>query len=404
MRKRMKNIALLVLVVLMFGSFSPSLQVNAEQIETSTPIVADEVVYEKVELETFVDLYGVEAPTKQGYYFGGWYVTADETQPIGRFIYKADIIAAGEDVYAKFVPSYMLNVKAQNSSSLDERDGKWETAPDKSKSTSVRMISAVDSRKYREVGFHVFVNGKRVSKMETSKYNITVYDKVVVTNKAGETVKEYTAKDLFGLTGDNYDPKLMIAKFINIPENGWKTSIYVRPYWITYDGIEVRGNGKYLHVEDGIKRYISIPINLQSLNENTTGIVAGRLEVNYDKDRLTFIDSIDGNNDAAYKVGGVLDTAGVRLIEEGKIRCVAIEKADGMKNVIPNQMSAAKRQNEKDVTHDQVNNMFITLRFQVKTTKTATGSSNFMEFEVENMDFCDTAEADVSVNIWNSRY
>lgn len=429
--KRTKKVVafiLLTLSLMVSGSIFPFVNVSAAQAETSTPVVdVDKVVYKDytgAEMKTY---WGIKAPEYEGYYFGGWYKAASERQAI-KYESNKNEIADDATVYAKFVPSYMLNVKVQNSANIDERDGEWETEPGTSNKTNIRMISSIDSTRYREVGFHVFVNGKRLNSKTNTKYNKTVYENIVVRNAEGKEVNKYTARDLFGLNEtDNPDinPKLIIANFTNIPEAAWKTSIYVRPYWITFDGIEVRGNGRYIHVEDGIKGYVTVPVNLQGLYDDASGIVAGTLDVKYDSAKLTFIDAISGNTDAGYKAGIDLNTMAVKqseVVEEGsnlkKIKCAAIRKisVDSKEtididegNIVPNMYAAVKRitdttseEYEKARAYETVNNMYVTLRF--KPTDEYKGVGDFLNFNVSNISFCDTAEEAVSVDIWDVRY
>ena len=63
------------------------------------------------------------APTKEGYVFGGWYTT-DGTNYTP--IKEADIVEKGVENFvgacAKFVPSYVLSVKAQLEKTTEEND------------------------------------------------------------------------------------------------------------------------------------------------------------------------------------------------------------------------------------------------------------------------------------------
>lgn len=406
MRRGKKNIVSLFLSLAVLGSVIVPMRVSAVQTETSAAVVEPVIVYDKYTSEDLEEMFGKYAPTKPGYYFGGWYVGPSETTAIKYGTHKNEIVEAGKVasepvyVYAKFVPAYMLNVKVQNANELNQYSGnenykdviagydvnKDEDSKNNTKS-SLRMISGIDSTRYKEVGFHVFVNGTRVNKMEKSKYNETVYDKIMANGTSR------TAEELFGMPG-----KLMIAKFINIPYTAWGSSIYVRPYWITFDGIEVRGNGKYIHMEDGILGYVTIPVNVQGLVEPTSGgVVAGELNVSYSTDEMVLVD-VKGSN-------CMLDTVMWDADEEnGKIKFIALEKNKGkMKNVIPNNYGASARVTDSaDIKnqYESINNLYATLRF-AKGTKVPTAG---YRLNFDGMEFCNVDENLVSVDMWNVRY
>lgn len=455
MRKRMKNIALLALSLVVLGNTIAPMEVSAAEEGTTGSFgkeeVVDKIVYEAVDVSVFEGLFGVEAPEKVGYYFGGWYVnqpdegeTDADCTAIKYTSQKEEIVKDNPNgvVYAKFVPSYMMNVKVQNSAKIQKTNSKgnsWEkafieknsTLFDATNTTKIRMISAIDSTRYQEVGFHVFVNGNRAWAKVESKYNKTVYSKINIANSDGVIERSHTAKELFGLNSENYDPKLIIANFSNIPEKGWKTSIFVRPYWVTFDGIEVRGNGRYIHVEDGIKGYVTVPINLQGNSEELEGIVAGTLDVKYDSTKLTYVDTIQFNDgeykDTGYKAGADLNTVIVKqssVIDENnsnltKIKCAAIRKIAGdMEEITPNEYAAKKRvgsttsdeyKNSAANTYEAVNNMYVTLRF--KPTEAYKNEGGFLEFYISNTTFCDYGDTEVNnkekivpIDVWDVRY
>lgn len=433
MRKGKKKIVLFMMSLALLGNTIAPMTVSAAEEGADAPInkevVEDAVVYEEYDASELATYYGIKAPTMQGYYFGGWYEnkpaegeTSDENCTAIMSLGQGQNDQDGK-VYAKFVPNYMLNVKVQNSVNINT-SGAWETSPNKNNKTHLRMISAIDSARYKEVGMHVFVGGNRLIAETDTKYYRTIYERVSVAKKNGEILRYFTAQDLFGLSSKNYSPKLITAKFENIPENGWKTSIFVRPYWITFDGIEVRGNGRYIHVEDGIKGYITVPVNLQNFTDKR-GVVAGTLDVKYNSTKLEYIDVISGNKDAAYKTGIDLSTMAVKQssmdVGEGltKIKCAAIRKVSEnnnskkiMQKIVPNKFAAEKRAVDKlfseeyktveQNSYENVNNMYVALRF--KPTSNYEGVGDFLNFEISNTNFCDDNETSVSVDVWDVRY
>lgn len=188
------------------------------------------------------------APVKNGYVFGGWY------EKTGDQIFEA-VTVSSETAYAKFVPDYVLSVRAQNEDGTSQEDGI---------KNSVRVISSVDTVDYQNVGFDIWLANKTQLKKEGGAL-ITekVFDAILVENE-----KVY-AKDVFGSTSQYFS----VWRLDNIQDSNDSKIIYVRPYWITMDGTKVEGLAKYVHVEDEYLGYISVPINLSTGEEIAGGIV-----------------------------------------------------------------------------------------------------------------------------------
>lgn len=254
---------------------------------------------------------------KSGYLFGGWFTKVSEDgeekfRPIKNDKDKTDeeVLKGVEDsgYYAKFVPAYILSVRCQNQLGTEFKGNVTAT-------TKMRYIAGLDSTNYAEVGFIVhgvsfdgtYESGKKIMDQETgeeiyiaprytnTEKNLvktrlagkndgdkaekitTVYENIYVykSNNAGETqgVKR-PASDVFG-KGTKY----MMTYRLSVSEANFARTYAIQPYWVTFDGVEVKGLTKYAHVEDGINKYINVPINLTS----TAEVAAGKLTVDFTK-------------------------------------------------------------------------------------------------------------------------
>lgn len=292
-----------------------------------------------------------ETPTKDGYFFGGWFTTNLNVDKTGKAITD---VSGYTRAYAKFVPAHVLSVKAQN------LDGTKVGGV----STWTRFLSAVDSADYQKVGF-VIKTGSTTK--ETPVDAKKVYRKVYV--KADNVSDYFTAESLFG-KGAAY---VSVVEMSGIPESVWNNDFYIRPYWVTKDGTTVYGLGKYVRVADGVgtDKYISVPVSLTTAQQ----IAAGMLTVNYDTAKLDF---------AGYVGGRVFEETTVNGAVDGKVTCVA---------------------NVSDITANKTaNDMYVGLRFKITDTSYKVGKSGFLKFTISGTEFCDKDENSVAVNVWNFQY
>lgn len=192
-----------------------------------------------------------KAPVKEGYVFGGWYSAPGEDGAL-----TEETASQATEAYAKFVPDYVLSVRAQNEEGTVKGDGL----------TSTRVLSSVDSTKYQNVGFDIYLANKTQLKMEdgTAPLKTTkVFEKV---QKGSETI---SATEIFGAASKYF----IVWRLDEIGDVNDSKIIYVRPYWVTPDGTMVYGLAKYVHVEDGYLEYISVPINLMTGEDIAAGVV-----------------------------------------------------------------------------------------------------------------------------------
>lgn len=200
------------------------------------------------------------APVKKGYVFCGWYVQEEDTY---KALNSTELTAADDAAVAKFVPAYVLSIMTQLQSGVDEN----------SSSTYLRVITSVDSRSYEKVGFDIWYNN----------INQETNDRTYVTTVCSSLQKEVNGvtstiypEDEFGSLSEYF----AVLRIVDIANRHFSKIIYVRPYWVTLDGTKVEGLAKYMHVEDGIYDYYSVPVNLQTGEE----IAAGMATMTYDED------------------------------------------------------------------------------------------------------------------------
>ena len=312
--------------------------------------------YTKTEFEKLWKADGEKtAPTKSGYVFGGWCIKDNDNKYT--VLAEADLqTISDEQLYAKFVPAYVLSVKAQ----VDETT--YAAGVNRTEKGSIRLVSSVDSEDYQKVGFQVFINNKNELKAyneDTEQYDLPLETKRVYEHlKSGEYT--YDANAVFGTKsafftvwrlddiGTSYD-----AKIIN-----------VTPYWITKDGTKVSGLTKYVHMEDGYSthRYISIPINLFGEED----VAAGTLTLTYPAD-LQLI----ANN----------------AVEYGKVFENEMEyRVDAAKNQIYFYGAAEDVDDNKSC-----NGLYANIRFVRKTATTSVDEGNRFAFNIQDEKFCNWA-------------
>ena len=310
------------------------------------------VVYKQVDNATFKTYWKADlkkapaysdivANATEDYLFGGWYSEATD----GHALTAEEAAAAKGTVYAKFVPATLMSVKVQNASGV--------TAS--SDSANVRLVSAVDSLDYEKVGF-VFYSNDTPSKGD--KVNTT---KVYQDLKAGEST--LLPEAVFGTAAKYFTA----WRLTGIIKANFSKVVYVRPYWITKDGTEVEGLPKYAHVEDGIERYVNVPIYLSDVST-----AAGVLSVT--------------------KPAGVGDVVG---IEKGHVFGEMDHAVNGdTVKVVGNVSDITRNANGNDI--------YVNIRYKAGTYSGV--GSGLIGFTVGSEDFCDKDETRVTVDVWDVQY
>lgn len=354
MKKMKRRVAVcLVGMIAIVGMIGLNHETQAETTSNYAVSVKESVEYvlntDLNEAEQIEQVFGESSPTMDGYLFGGWYQdTNGEKTPIKTEEQKNK----AETIYAKFVPAHVMSIKVQNYFGTANTENQTGV-------TQARIISAVDSLKYEQVGFEVWIGDTYIGKYETKD----VYSRLLVKNSDNETTP-YEATQLFGEAAS----KFMVMTLSNIAESLWSYDIYVRPYWKTFDGVTVTGLAKYVYVQDGIDGWISVPINLHTGDDVAAGMVS-----------VIVPDGLEFKECRA----GVLFEEMNAVADGNVINCVG---------------------NVKELTDVSADDMYITLRFKVTDNTYKVGNGKFLDFTMKQMEFCNVAEEDVSMKILDVRY
>ena len=327
--------------------------VESETLETGVMFVLDDTNY------GFRDYWNEESgkrtvPVKEDYVFGGWFSKDSEGNYVP--LKEAEITDDITSAYAKFVPSYVLSVKAQNQNGTSEGDGPQ---------TSVRLLSSVDSKNYQSVGFHILLNN--VISVGTCE-NIDTYASI----KAGYggLTEAITANQVFGAASSYFN----VWRLNNIHDANDSKIIYARPYWVTMDGTKVEGLAKYVHVEDDYKNYISVPVNLLT----GEAVAAGAVDITYESEKLDIVD---------IKTGRIF----------GNMQFDHTSKAGTIKMV----GYAKPKLNEGKLVDAQADGIYASVRFIEKEGKDADGT----HFNMMAKDFCNWDEDLIkTVKVWDVTY
>lgn len=344
-----------------------------------TYIYEDEIQY--IEMgnifkDTWNDNGTSVAPSLSGYVFGGWCTKNED----GSY-YMLSAAEAKElqrktnsgDIYAKFVPAYVLSMKAQvDTDTANQTEGR--------KVGSIRLISSVDSSDYQKFGFEILLNnrnrllayneetGKNDKPLETTRaYNF------LKTSLADEKI--YESNQIFGRKSTFFT----VWRLDNIGVANDAKIINVTPYWITRDGTKVLGVNKYVHVEDGYNSnmYISVPINVYGEEL----VAAGGLTV-------TCPEGLELITDNGVEYGNVFP-GGEMSYNYNPETCTI--KFVGNTEMISKNVEAS--------------GIYVNLRFKKSGTASGNiGTGSFWNFYVENEVFCNWNEELVSVDALSIQY
>lgn len=323
----------------------------------------DKIIYTK-EIDNAVELYnGKVAPTKAGYLFGGWFEDANGDTQV-----TTNAVDNGAELYAKFVPAYVLSVKAQNHKNVSSSSDKGD----------MRVVSSVDnSAHYKEIGFDLYFGNRDDGNYKQTAKGTKVYTKIFVKHSDNKQ-ETFVPQDVFGSQANYFN----IAVIQGIGSKSFGSIIYAKPYWVTNDGTKVYGLGKYVCVQDGLDGIISIPINIYTAQK----IAAGYVELTY-PEGLTY-----------YKEDGF--KAGSRLLSE-----MLVEEVDSQNHIIRCVGNVADPATGGLTANTD---LYVSLRFKVAEDykdKVTVGKTR-LNFTISDTQFCNWEEELVPMSdyVWNIQY
>ena len=306
------------------------------------------------------------APSKDGYVFGGW-CTKDSDE--NYTMLNPTTAAAAKDnsatVYAKFVPAYVMNVKAQVDSKTSTEGGTRGTKG------SIRLVSTVDSKDYQKVGFQVILKtdkGTAEVKQDGQPLETTkVYNKLLVSGET-DVANAKKANECFGSVAEYFS----VWKLEGISASSDAKIMEVTPYWYTPDGTKVLGNTKYVHMEDGYQSnmYVSIPVLLREGEK----VAAGVLTVTYPEG---------------------LSLIGINPVENGNLFPAEMEYYNDESTRTIKIVGNASTVDENVAASD----LYVNLRFKANSTVTER-----LNFYVEREDFSNWNEVKVTIDAWDIQY
>lgn len=163
---------------------------------------------------------GNTAPAdKDGYIFAGWYTDETCTDPI-------DENTITGSAYAKYIDEDVLTVKFQIPTTTNSA----------SESTTLRLVSSIDSLDYQNVSFEVSYTdsfGTKKSHTWTTKNAYTA-----LTGYNGMTELTYTPDEQFSKASEYF----VALNINNVPNEAFGYAFTVTPKWTTLDGTVVEGS------------------------------------------------------------------------------------------------------------------------------------------------------------------
>ena len=277
-KKSMKKIFAMLLVMAMVVQVIPSTVFETNAADAST-ISYEDVVDSKTGIKYVwyedISEYRMSKPytypIEDGYVFAGWFkASTEEGDAIGTNM-------TGGSAWAKFVPEETLTVKGQidkDLSNYDTESGNGLSA------VKLRLVTSVDSLKYKSVGFGVTINGT-TKEFPISQVFTTVK---LVESEHGTEIKD--ASSIFG-KASAYFATITLSQIPNGSNNNFENmEINVVPYWETKDGTKVTG----------VSRNRMLISDERANDEDGSSVDFTKSERTY-----TYMDAQSDDNKASYK-------------------------------------------------------------------------------------------------------
>ncbi|MBQ9392679.1 MAG: DUF4091 domain-containing protein [Oscillospiraceae bacterium] len=194
-------------------------------------------------------------PKAEGQVFSGWYQDVSLQTTVDG---PADFAPGA---YAAFADENVLGVRYQVAGGTTKDSDK----------TSLRLVTSVDSLRYRSVGFSVEING-RVQTLTTDKVYKTIQG---YTKEDGVTT--YTPEESFTDTSRYF----MAFTLRNIPKSVFGTPIQVTAIWTTMDGTVVSGKTRTVVLYGAMQEDLQDATGYGRLWSAPSTVKIGKAETDY---------------------------------------------------------------------------------------------------------------------------
>lgn len=299
-----------------------------------------------------------KVPVKKDYVFSGWYME-DKTTPLKQ-VELTDETVANMTAIAKFVPAEVLSIKTQAALGTD--------------TSSLRILSTVDSLNYQEVGFEYKLGTLNEAKTGDKEKITKVYS--AIKPYKGATDEELLTPSNEFVSGVS---KYFIAADVSsIVKGSYEKIVYARPYWVTMDGTEVMGLARNNRIVDKQNnQYTSVGINLLTDGKAPAMVAAGKIQVKYNTTDYNVVGATaDTTYDATY--------GGKYLFPEMECH---VDEAAGTITFVGNA--------ETVDTNLLGDGLFANVRFEKDSSASSTATLDF-QIKTEVTDFCNWLEAPVT--------
>ena len=182
---------------------------------------AGELIIEKCDdISVYRDESGNTTPAdKDGYIFAGWYTDEACTKAV-------DENTTDGSAYAKYIDENVLTVKFQIPTTTNSA----------SKSTTLRLVTSIDSLDYQNVSFEVSYTDSSSTKKSHTWTTKNAY--TALTGYNGMTELTYTPDEQFSKASEYF----VALNINNVPNEAFGYAFTVTPKWTTLDGTVVEGS------------------------------------------------------------------------------------------------------------------------------------------------------------------
>lgn len=181
--------------------------------------VGEPIIERHTDISDYRTASGKTSPEKKdGYIFAGWYKDETCTEPV-------DENTTEGSAYAKYIDEDVLTVKFQIPTATNSA----------SESTTLRLVTSIDSLDYQNVSFEVSYTDSSSTKKSHTWTTKNAY--TALTGYNGMTELSYAPDEQFSKASEYF----VALNINNIPNDAFNYAFTVTPKWTTPDGTVVEG-------------------------------------------------------------------------------------------------------------------------------------------------------------------